>query len=392
MSEASRKKVQPWKALLGILLLAGAGAFVGYLLARFGLALPGVHTRLSNLGRWDLLALPVLYLSAIAVHEGGHVLGGISRGMRFLLLIVGPFKLSRSADNRVHFGWVFNLGTLGGVAACSPDMQRPLLPQMQGLVVGGPLASVLLVLLGLAIAGFDDGRLGAYALILAAISLLIFGVTALPMRAGGFMSDGMQWLELRRGGVAVQQRSLFATLMGQSLSGMRPAELDRELIERLLAVDDEMIRRIAARWYAFVQSWDAGDLTRAESHAEWISEHVDDYPDGFRQGLTIELATFAGLVKNDLSTCRSWLQRSRGGVVDVSRRALAEASVALLEGRTLDASQRLDVAQRKLGSGLDSGLCKFTETQIAQMRSKLGEVSQSSLTSATVTFPTAARL
>ena len=61
----------------------------------------------------------MLIVFVLAFHEAGHLAGGMSRGMRFLLFIAGPFGWIRGKDG-VRFRWFFNLGTLGGVAAAMP--------------------------------------------------------------------------------------------------------------------------------------------------------------------------------------------------------------------------------------------------------------------------------
>jgi hypothetical protein len=168
----------------------------------------------------DLLALPVLVLLVLAVHEGGHLFGGFRRGMRFLVFIVGPFQLSRPTSG-VRFDWIFSLGVMGGLAAATPDPERPLRPQLLSLVAGGPLASVLLAAVGLSLAGSLGGWLGAYSLFAGILSFVIFLGAAIPVRVGGYMSDGMQFVEVIRGGRGVEERQALMTLMAQSLGGTR---------------------------------------------------------------------------------------------------------------------------------------------------------------------------
>ncbi len=365
------KLVKGLGALLMVLLLAGSGAAVGFLVAKFGVEMPFVRTRLAGLSGWDLLVMPLLYLLVIGVHEGGHVLGGLSRGMRFLLFIVGPLQWSRGGSG-IHFSWAFNLGTLGGVAACTPDPVRPARPQLLRLVAGGPLASLLLALLCFALATLSTGRPGAYALLTGALSLLIFSLTAVPMRAGGFMSDGMQFVELLRGGRGVEERNVLMALMAQSLAGVRPAQLDQRLLKEALAfADPEPLRKVAARLYAFLHAWDAGQLDVAAEHRTWLGEHIRDYPDGFRQSLAIELALFAALEDSDQVRAREWLRQGRGGVVDASRRALAEVAVACLEDQLETAAASLQVAHHALPRGIDRGLAVFSADQIQVIQSKL---------------------
>jgi hypothetical protein len=368
---STSKKPNPLRAVLMVLLMASAGAGAGFLVARYGIEVPFVRSRLTGLNGWDLLALPVLGLLVIAVHEGGHLLGGMRRGMRFLLYIAGPFQWSRG-ESGVHFSWAFNLGTLGGVAACTPDPDRPAAPQLRWMVAGGPLASLLLAFAGVGFAALVEGRPAAYALIVGLLSLAIFCVTAVPMRAGGFMSDGMQFLELLRGGRAVEERNVLMAMLAQSLAGVRPALLDPRLLAQALAfVEPEPLRAVAARLYAFLHAWDSGDDERTRAHAEWLAEHIGDYPDGFRQSLAIELALYAALERSDAEATRGWLLRSRGGVVEASRRALAEAAFAALEEDDAEAEAQLAAAERALPRGMDRGLAQFSRSQIEALRRTL---------------------
>ena len=158
MTAASKKP--SWKALLAALLMGGAGAACGFLMAKFGMEMPLVRASLKTLSAWDLLMLPVLIVVVLAVHEAGHLAGGMSRGMRFLLFIAGPFGLVRTQEG-IRFRWFFNLGTLGGIAAALPKSGQPLKPQLARLIVGGPLASLLLAFVALGLFWLFEGRAGA---------------------------------------------------------------------------------------------------------------------------------------------------------------------------------------------------------------------------------------
>ncbi len=351
------------KALLVGVLLGAGGAVIGYLVGKYAAGLPWLRQHFEALGAVDLLLLPVLILLVLATHEVGHLLGGFSRGMRFLLLIVGPFQWTRSPGG-IHFKWVFNLGTMGGIAAATPDPAAPLTPQLRRLIIGGPLASLMMAVIGLVMALGFDGRAGAYGVIIGAMSLLIFLVTATPLRAGGFMSDGMQLLELLRGGAAVTDRQVLVRLMGLSYGGIRPRDWEPQLVNDALAMQDaEPLRRVAGRTFALYQAMDRGDTESVHEQADWLAQHVDDYPDGFRQSITLELCLVASQ-RGELEAAREWWQRSRGGVVDAARRALAEASLAALEGDAARLERALVAGRRALPRGMDSGINQLTADQL----------------------------
>jgi hypothetical protein len=119
-----------WKSLLGGLLFGGLfGALMVLVAWR---AIPQIDLGLSEsrliqqlskareiLTAWDVLAFPVLMLIVLGTHEIGHVLGGLSQGMRFLLLIVGPFGWHASSSGP-KFQWNTNLALMGGLAVMLP--------------------------------------------------------------------------------------------------------------------------------------------------------------------------------------------------------------------------------------------------------------------------------
>ena len=371
MAETRKQKKPRWQIGLVTLVMAIAGGVFGYLLATAGASfLPG-SLSLKALTAWDLLALPVIIVFVLAFHEAGHLAGGMSRGMRFLLFIAGPFGWVRGKDG-VRFRWFFNLGTLGGVAAAMPVPGLPLKPQLTRLVVGGPLASLVLAAAGFAVFWFVPGRVGAYALVTAGLSLAIFVVTAVPMRSGGFMSDGMQLRQLRRQPAMVERRARLLALMGQGLAGLRPRDYDRESLTHAQAITgDEALYDVGVWLYSYFNALDAGDVAAAEGFLARVEPLFDDYPDGFRQAIAIELALFEALHRRRLDQAHAWLARARGGVVDVSRRRLAEAAVAAREGRRDDALAALKAAEAKLGSSMDAGSTHLSADQVAGLRAEL---------------------
>ena len=68
---------------------------------------------------------------------------------------------------------------------------------------------------------------------------------------------------------------------------------------------------------------------------------------------------------------RDWLKRAKGGVVDASRRALAEAYVAILETDPERARTLLAQARKQLPRGMDPGLNVLTADQIERAAERL---------------------
>lgn len=81
------------------------------------LGLFGITFGEANLSLWILIpALVLSLLFVLAFHEAGHVVGGKLVGFRFVLFIVGPFKL-HSTESGVRLGLNRSLTMAGGLGA-----------------------------------------------------------------------------------------------------------------------------------------------------------------------------------------------------------------------------------------------------------------------------------
>lgn len=354
-----------------VLLAALVGGVVGAAGVLFGKFLARgewLDDTFGRLGLFDLLALPLTFFAVILVHELGHLAGGMARGMRFLLLIVGPLRLRRTVSG-IRLDWFFNAASMGGLAATMPDSRKPIRSQFLSLIVGGPLASLLLALLAFGLSVVFDGRVSAHLLILGAMSALIFVATAIPMRAGGFLSDGRQFMELLRGGSAVEQRAMLMTAYAESLSGVRPRDRDPTPLARALALaGDEPLRDLTAVLMAYQVALDRRDLAAAAEWIDRIAAGHDAYPGGFRQVLANEIAYFSARYRRDPATARTWYDRAKGGMVEPSQRALAEAAIALTSGDATLALQAIQRGEDKLHATSDAGSVPFLQDELSSLR------------------------
>ena len=354
-------------ALVAATLAGATGAGFGYLAAggllKSSGALAWLGVSLQSLGWWDILAVPFLILLVIAIHEIGHLVGGLSSGMRFLLLIFGPFQWSATSEG-IRFRWVTHLGLMGGIAATMPVKMDNLRRQMLPMIAGGPLASLGLAALAAAFAVTSTGRLAGYAAIVALLSSAIFLVTAIPFRAGGFMSDGMQFIEVLRGGVAVVERSDLVRLMAQSLAGVRPRNWDADLVARLESMKSAEPLRLLACWMLLLQrAMDQRNAEGAARLASSLAARSDEYPDGFRQSIHIELCIESAL-RQDLASAETHLARTSGGVTERSRLELAHMLVCSLRGDSSGAANHRAAGHRALAQAMDPGLARLTADQL----------------------------
>ncbi|MFN6139096.1 MAG: M50 family metallopeptidase [Planctomycetota bacterium] len=313
---------------------------------------------------WDILAFPVLILLVFGVHEIGHVLGGLSQGMRFLMLIVGPFGWHASSSG-LKFQWNTTLALMGGLAAMLPKKIGATRRQLLVLIAGGPLASLVLAMFAIALASVSGPRFMAYCTFVAATSFGIFVVTLIPVRSGGFMSDGLQIIDVLRGGNSIIGRNSLMQIFAQSLDGVRPRDWDSSAIDELARADcKDSLQRTGGLLYLLAHAMDCRQDGDIERYRALLESSVDRYPSGFKQSIHIELAICAWLAR-DTDAVRRHLKASRGGIVEKSRRFLAQAALAKLEGRAEDCERDRLLAINALERASDVGQRKLTEDQLA---------------------------
>ena len=250
--------------LIPATLLVAAGLGLGYALGRL-LKLSGGAPHPSP---WVLLALPLVALLMIALHEFGHVLGGWSAGFALDFYAVGPLKIYRGYQ-RLHLGWNRSLALWGGLAASSPRGPQPPAPAalrraMLRVVAGGPLLSFAgsLLLIPAALLLWSSPSL---AVILGAAGLMSFFIavaTAIPVKTSGFLSDGARFRQLLRGGEAADRWAYLAVLSGLSRT-VRPRGWPAELVEACTTAGCLTYDGIAAAWLRSSWHEDRGELAEA---------------------------------------------------------------------------------------------------------------------------------
>lgn len=315
----------------------------------------GQHLALaSHSKRSGLFVIPgflLAWLLATAVHEAGHLLGGMTQGLRPLLYMVGPLRLTW-VGGRVRVSFNRSVGLWGGLAAALPSEYTRLTERMQWMIAGGPLASV-----GLAVAAGLGSRVlqGDAQLFAQLVALLSGGIgflTMVPSVAGGFSSDGAQWLEYRRGGGAAERRALVLGIVAASMSGRRPRELDRAALARALELPADPVGRLSVLAISACAAVDRGE-DAGVLFAE-IASSFRAYPGGFRQSLALWLAWHAVTAFGDVETAKAWLAHAKGGIVDPELRDLADATIARAEGREDDCRAAIARGLSR-GPGLDPG-------------------------------------
>ena len=267
----------------------------------------------------------VMFLVLLA-HETGHIVGGVSAGFRFQLLAVGPFTLVRE-EGRLRLRANRALGRAGGIAVTLPlpgvDMRRGAMR----MIVGGPLASLVLGILGWVVFFASSGLASLLGALTGGFSLAIAVMTSIPGAIGGYVSDGGRFLMLRRGGMEAVR---WLTL-GRIRVEVRPRDWDLGAAGEDWV--DGSVDGVIVASALFFYELDSG---REEEAGRWLDRmisYLDVTPPYMRPGVLVEAAWFTAARRGQAAEGRAWLEQLKPGpYVQVWSVRRAEWAVLRAEG------------------------------------------------------------
>lgn len=291
---------------LGILVVGGAfGYGLGYLLK-------------GSLDKEALgmdVSTPVLIISLLLstflvflIHELGHILGGLACGNRFALLIAGPMKVENE-NGKLKWSLNRSLSAFGGLAMTIPVTTDNFKRRRTITVAGGPGASLVLAVLALApVFLLANGALPMnfrfFLICLGFLSLAIFIVTIIPMQNGGFMSDGMQLVNIYRDNPVAHRYETLLQLIAELQQGKRPRDITEAQISKLSSLGFDDTFGLSALNYMYYKAIDQRDWEAAAKHIQLFQDKIEIFPKAFQNQLWVEVAIYYSLISPNLDKAR----------------------------------------------------------------------------------------
>lgn len=353
-----------------------AAVLIGFFVAKIFLSSNQVpDPERIRLAKWQkLLMIPVFPVCAFLVilaHELGHVIGGKVAGLRFLLLVVGPLKVTRTSKG---LEWSVNrsVALMGGLACCVPTNPKQFLQALRWMVIGGPLASVLLMIAcymasvyatELPLSATWGLFVASILKITALISMMIAFVTLYPGAGGGLKTDGRQFLELLKSNPNARRQNLVRLLVGQSLAGIRPCEWDSNIVQELddaySELDDDekhLPERIIWSSLRSAIAIDRNEIQTAHKLIQFNLDNAELYPVFGRGTLFLEAAQFEARIRKDADAAEALIAAApEGMLVESYLRPAAQAEVSLVQGNLDQAKTFAQQALDETASALDAG-------------------------------------
>jgi hypothetical protein len=382
--KTEKQRITRMKVLSGIM-LAVIGSVMGFTIA--SIVLDGEETVSTPL-YYKLLNIPLIiiaYFVVIGIHELGHVLAGWSQKFVFRFITVGPFMLEREAG-QLKFKWNKQVNLLGGLALSLPNDQYNLVKRYSIFIAGGPIASIiygLLMLAGTTQLSTDNELLHWYLLdsffiINCLLSLCIGIATLIPLKEGGFSSDGGKLLNFAKGGLSANVEATFIRYLAMATSGIRPSMMDPKPAEELLKAlpDSDMKAYFHSILYNHYQ--DIKELDKAAYHLDEYLKEADNIPKGYVTSLYLEKAWFEARYNKNLEKALEYFHKEKFGVMIPKVQILrTEAAIALEKKDIILASEKIKQALIELPKLMDKGAIISEKECLEEMLSEICALEES---------------
>ncbi len=299
----------------------------------------------SLMRHWTILTAAIIgwLLFTTLAHELGHVLTGRLAGLRFQQIGIGPLRLIRRGA-----GWHVERAPLqfplsGFVTSVPAGHLSRLRQRLFWFVLGGPLANLLLLLVGggLFLALRDNRVVWREAawllesgLIVAMFSLYLLVTTLNPSTIpDGQITDGARLQMLRAPGAEGTRWCALVSLVGLNMQGTRPGLWPNMLIQQVLTPQDISLDGLHARMLAYTWAVDSG---RGRLALRFLDEVMDSHRMwrvGGRERFALEKAFLLAAFEHNRHDARDWLARVRQFPTDHPLYLRAETAVLLLDNR-----------------------------------------------------------
>ena len=285
--------------------------------------------------------LPAFYVGVL-LHELGHVAAGLSAGFELRLLSVGAFRLTREAHRWKLRFIASHILLAGGLTGMSPKSADRLIDRYMRLVLGGPAASIILLVISVILTLiFPDSSTVRVLLI---VNLLLAIAPSLPYTVRSQPSDAKLILLLNRKGPAAERLASILYLLELDARQTDPRDWPRELVEKISAPiqDKSYLGSAASIWYA--DALTTGDVERiAEALERALSESHHFGPD-LQRAFYVSASCFQGIYRHHAPLAELWLESARKVKYTTSQKdwdSKALAAIALARGEHARAHELL---------------------------------------------------
>jgi hypothetical protein len=194
----------------------------------------------------------------------------------------------------------------------------------------------------------------------------------LPIAGSLFLSDGVRMRMLWRDTPAAARSCSLFSLAGATMRGVRPKDLDPELMRIASSIPDGSLDDLSAASHCYNCAVDSGRIGEASALLQGIVERRQQLQGPSLPGWLCEAAWFEAAFRQDAAAARKWMEHpeNRLSRASAGARLKAQAAIAALEGRFDEAQKLAQQALRELDRGPDLGIVKSIRETLARVTAR----------------------
>ncbi|MFW5760256.1 MAG: M50 family metallopeptidase [Cyclobacteriaceae bacterium] len=358
-------KKRKLKKVTSILLLGLTGAVFGYFFGNYIFAVQGNIVLPAYYYFIMILLLILAFFISIAIHEAGHLLIGKVQKFDFYMFVVGPL-LWKMENKRLIFKWNKDLNIFGGLTYCIPKNEINLRKKFLWYIAGGPIASLLFagIMYWLMQTTSPDRITNLAELFVqdvfklhAFISMMIFLGSVIPVRSGGFKSDGGRIITLMQNNVKAKIELFLITTHAYLGAGTRPADLQIAAIEQYLSENKNDHYTINCHYYLYLVHFDREEYALADQHLLIVAENIEVYPAAMHSNIWLEIIFLQVFTDQNLQKIEQlWNSVRKNALTSKTDFAKAEAATLLLKKDYLAAETKIEEARQHVDKSQEKGM------------------------------------
>jgi Peptidase family M50 len=345
-----------------LLLLAGSVVIAVLVTPLFGrwlvrhddwLINPGLGSRLLHLG----IVLIAGYLAVIAVHELGHILGGLATGFRFQHVRISVLTFHRTKGLSFQFRLAAAVTGEAKMAPPSGDAPRSAYVVM---VFAGPAANLLTA----ALCALVTGRV----IMPFVVMSVVVGISDLfPFESTFAVTDGLRLKMLFFDRPRRERWIAIMRLSAESAEATQPAKMSPGLLASATAVRDNSVDTVTAYALAYAAAMSRREFAPAAHLLESCLQFAACAKPHVRDALVSDAAVYQAAIRHAPAVASAWLEdlppKARPWL-----RVRAEAAILEENGEREAAWRRLDEFERTVGGTREQHLIAVTQKWKSALR------------------------
>lgn len=281
----------------------------------------------------------VAFYIAIFMHELGHLIAGATAGFELRAFMVGAFLCSKESG-----GWRFQFVVRnllwGGLTAQVATSEDNLTKRYLRVVMGGPAASLALLMLALLLPG------GLLIRLLFWVNLILTISVCVPYTAGCFPNDAKLILLLTRKGAVGDRIIAILYLLFLDTRGKQPGEWPAGLVEKLDIASGDTSRLPVALGLLLSLAAERKDPERTAELLERALAICNKMLPDARRGFLAAASCYHSFQNRDAARAVEWLKRAHLVKTGVSRKDWDSRSLAGVSYANGDYARSADLLTR----------------------------------------------